>query len=88
MNQSYILSCEHAGNQVPERYQHLFKGEEDILYTHKAIDFGALRLAKHLQKKAEVPLYYTRISRLLSESDDLFFMWCFNNQRTVYEKNV
>lgn len=69
MDQSYILTCEHAGNQVPERYYYLFKGEEDILYTHKAIDFGALRLAKHLQEKAVLPLYYTLTSRLLVEAN-------------------
>ncbi|WP_224996239.1 N-formylglutamate amidohydrolase [Cesiribacter sp. SM1] len=69
MNQSYILSCEHAGNLVPARYHSLFKGKEDVLYTHKAIDFGALRLAQHLKQESGLPLYYTLHSRLLVEAN-------------------
>ncbi|MFD2247500.1 N-formylglutamate amidohydrolase [Pontibacter ruber] len=66
---TYILTCEHAGNEVPEEYEYLFKGKEEILYTHKAIDFGALRLAKHLASETRLPLYCTTVSRLLAEAN-------------------
>ncbi|WP_207434851.1 N-formylglutamate amidohydrolase [Sabulibacter ruber] len=73
-----LLSCEHAGNVIPEEYLHLFKGKEEVLFSHKAIDFGALRLARHLAKELEVPLSIMTTSRLLVEgnrslgTDELF----------------
>ena len=69
MPRTYILTCEHAGNEVPAAYEHLFRGNEEVLYTHKAIDLGALRLAKHLAAETGLPLYYTTTSRLLVEAN-------------------
>lgn len=69
MNLFYILTCEHASNKVPLHYEKLFKGNEEVLYTHKAIDFGAFLLAKHLEEKTYLPFYYNDISRLLVESN-------------------
>jgi predicted N-formylglutamate amidohydrolase len=66
---TYILTCEHAGNDIPAEYRHLFEGKEETLYTHKAMDFGALRLAKHLASELKLPLFYTTTSRLLVESN-------------------
>ena len=66
---TYLLSCEHAGNEIPAAYTHLFKGQEDTLLTHKAIDFGALWLAKKVASELGLPLHYTRISRLLVETN-------------------
>ncbi|GAA4295314.1 N-formylglutamate amidohydrolase [Nibribacter koreensis] len=73
-----LLTCEHAGNEVPAEFAHLFKGKEEVLYTHKAIDFGANSLARHLERVLNLPLYSTAVTRLLVEanrslfSDDLF----------------
>ncbi|KAA3437612.1 N-formylglutamate amidohydrolase [Rufibacter hautae] len=64
-----ILTCEHAGNDIPDQYQRLFKGREEELYSHKAIDFGALRLAKHLASAMDLSLFYTTYSRLLVEGN-------------------
>ncbi|MGV3541053.1 MAG: N-formylglutamate amidohydrolase [Rufibacter sp.] len=64
---TFILTCEHAGNEVPAPYDKLFEGKEEVLYSHKGIDFGALRLAKQLAAELSLPLYYTTISRLLVE---------------------
>jgi len=69
MPATFILTCEHAGNIIPEAYSYLFEKEEEILYSHKAIDFGALWLAKHLAQTTNQPLYYTNISRLLVEAN-------------------
>ncbi|MBC5773100.1 N-formylglutamate amidohydrolase [Pontibacter sp. KCTC 32443] len=66
---TFILSCEHAGNEVPSSYEHLFKGKEEVLYTHKAIDFGALQLAEHLAAELELALYYPSTTRLLVEAN-------------------
>lgn len=69
MHTTIILTCEHAGNDIPAKYNYLFKGSEEVLYTHKAIDFGALQLAKHLAAKLKLAVYYTSISRLLIEAN-------------------
>lgn len=54
---------------MPQDYEYLFKGNEEVLYTHKAIDFGAFQLAKHLEEKTYLPFYYNDISRLLVEAN-------------------
>lgn len=69
MTSTFLLTCEHAGNNIPPEYEHLFKGKEEYLYSHKAIDFGALHLAKHLAAATNQPLYNTTTSRLLVEAN-------------------
>jgi predicted N-formylglutamate amidohydrolase len=69
MPNTFILTCEHAGNEIPAEYEHLFREKEEVLFTHQAIDFGALRLAKHLATELSRPLYYTTTSRLLVEAN-------------------
>ncbi|WP_026461575.1 N-formylglutamate amidohydrolase [Adhaeribacter aquaticus] len=69
MPQSFILTCEHAGNNIPAAYEHLFYGQEEVLYSHKAIDFGALWLAKSMAKYNKLPFYFTSTSRLLVEAN-------------------
>jgi predicted N-formylglutamate amidohydrolase len=64
-----ILTCEHAGNYVPEEYTAYFKGAGATLNTHKAIDFGALELAKYLASKLHAPLHYNMVTRLIVEAN-------------------
>ncbi|WP_205502285.1 N-formylglutamate amidohydrolase [Rufibacter psychrotolerans] len=64
-----ILTCEHAGNEIPGEYAFLFAGKEDVLYSHKAIDFGAGWLARHLARRLGLPLYSVTTSRLLVEGN-------------------
>lgn len=64
-----ILTCEHAGNDVPEAYKHLFSNKEDVLYTHRGYDIGALEIAKAFEDALKTELYYTTISRLLVEAN-------------------
>ena len=64
-----MLTCEHAGNIIPPEYNYLFKEKAEMLYSHKAIDFGALGLAKHLAAATSLPLFYTSTSRLLVEAN-------------------
>lgn len=66
---TYLLTCEHAGNKIPAAYSHLFEGKEDALFTHKAIDFGALHLARTLAAALKWPLITTSVSRLLVEAN-------------------
>ncbi|WP_133130897.1 N-formylglutamate amidohydrolase [Legionella yabuuchiae] len=60
-----VLSCEHGGHEVPEPYQHLFAGHEEILETHRAWDIGALGIANHLHSVFDCDCSNTTITRLL-----------------------
>ncbi|MDH5382574.1 MAG: N-formylglutamate amidohydrolase [Cyclobacteriaceae bacterium] len=62
-----IVTCEHAGNHIPDDYKHLFAEEENVLGTHKGWDIGALSIAQAISKELDAELYYTEISRLLVE---------------------
>lgn len=73
-----VITCEHAGNDLPEEFKHIFTGDESVLNTHRAVDFGALELAENISGKLSAPLYFTKTCRLLIEAnrsldaDDLF----------------
>jgi predicted N-formylglutamate amidohydrolase len=62
-----LVTCEHAANRIPERYQHLFASAGNLLKTHRGYDIGALALAQHLSKVLEAPLFIGRYSRLLAD---------------------
>ena len=61
-----ILTCEHAGNEIPENYRELFSGAEEVLETHRGFDPGARDLFRHLSGLAVFSQDYM-ISRLLVE---------------------
>lgn len=61
-----VVTCEHAGNEIPKPYQHLFK-DKNVLHSHRGIDEGALSFAEQLSDGLRVKLFETRISRLLVE---------------------
>ncbi len=69
MNRMYLLSCEHAGNIVPEGYESLFEPTKDVLSTHKAWDIGALSIAQVISDRLALPLFYQEITRLLVEAN-------------------
>jgi len=60
-----VITCEHAGNDVPERYRGLFVGHEHLLPTHRGWDPGALTLAREMAARFHAPLYYEETTRLL-----------------------
>ncbi len=62
-----ILSCEHGGNQIPERYRPDFPKSGRLLQSHRGYDPGALALGKFFHKQTGFPFYYSTISRLLIE---------------------
>lgn len=63
----FIISCEHAGNQVPEDYQSLLDEADDILNSHRGWDPGALELAHILAEKTDTELFSYPFTRLLIE---------------------
>ena len=62
-----FLTCEHAGNVVPERYAQLFVGHEHLLPTHRGWDPGALLLAREMAERFRAPLYFDETTRLLAD---------------------
>tara|TARA_R110002050_G_scaffold146593_1_gene272047 strand:- start:13529 stop:14251 length:723 start_codon:yes stop_codon:yes gene_type:complete len=63
-----IISCEHAVNTVPAKYNSFFKGSESVLNSHRAYDIGAIELYETLVQNLN-PDYCSRgaVSRLLIE---------------------
>ena len=64
MNQLFI-TCEHAGNDVPEAYREHFVGHESLLPTHRGWDPGALTLAHEMAERFSAPLTFETTTRLL-----------------------
>ncbi len=61
-----LLSCEHAGNEVPDRLQACFKGHEAVLQTHRGFDIGAYGLFRQLLPLADHQAHCL-LSRLVVE---------------------
>lgn len=63
-----VLTCEHAGNKIPKKYQLLFRKANSILNSHRGYDFGAYLLFKRLSSYSDFSKY-TQISRLLIDTN-------------------
>ncbi len=60
-----LITCEHAGNEVPERYAELFRGHEGVLETHRGLDLGAYPVALRMATVLAAPLVASTVTRLL-----------------------
>lgn len=65
MNKKMVISCEHAGNEVPDLYRHLFEHNPSVLDTHRGYDIGALELTRTISDQLQVTPYIHPVSRLL-----------------------
>lgn len=61
-----LLSCEHAGNQVPVRYRSHLPTDE-VLNSHRGWDPGALDVAVALSETLDLPCFTHQTTRLLVE---------------------
>lgn len=68
-NYHLVISCEHAGNQIPEKYKMLFKDSDEILESHEGWDPGSWEIAKFLSDGLNAKLFGCHISRLLIEAN-------------------
>lgn len=59
-----VLSCEHAGNIVPDEYQTAFQDCNELT-THRGYDIGALDICQFLSQELQCELAQTSITRLL-----------------------
>jgi predicted N-formylglutamate amidohydrolase len=60
-----FVSCEHGGNQVPEKYRHLFAGRQALLNSHRGYDIGILPFAERLAAEFNAPFISATVTRLL-----------------------
>lgn len=63
----FVITCEHATNNVPDHYRHLFTEAEDELESHRGWDPGAFIIAHTIQKAIHAPIIYYPFTRLLIE---------------------
>lgn len=63
--QTFIISCEHATNDVPAAYRELLGADCALLGSHRGYDPGALEFAGLLADTMGSPLFVGRVSRLL-----------------------
>lgn len=62
---TFIISCEHGGNQIPAPYRRLFRGQRHLLDSDRGHDPGALVMATALADAFGAPLAASTTSRLL-----------------------
>lgn len=62
-----LLTCEHAGRDVPEAWRHLFRGRHDILSGHRGWDIGIRTVAETLADLLKTDLILTPVTRLLCD---------------------
>src|SRR6056297_462872 len=60
-----LVSAEHGGNHVPEPYEGLFRGQEDLLASHRGWDPGTAGLARQLAAALDAPVLVADVTRLL-----------------------
>lgn len=63
-----VLTCEHGGNEIPEKYKSLFLNAKEALDSHRGYDLGALDLFQQLNNLADFSKAQ-KVSRLLIETN-------------------
>ena len=69
MSYALIITCEHAGNTVPKKYQPLFIQSEDALNSHEGWDPGAWNIAQYLGHQLNEVPFGCHTTRLLIEAN-------------------
>lgn len=62
-----LITCEHAGNDVPDDLVDCFAGRDAArqLHSHRGHDPGALLIAQALSRRLDAPLEFSTVSRLV-----------------------
>jgi predicted N-formylglutamate amidohydrolase len=61
----FLITCEHGGNRIPAPYRPLFRGQKELLNSHRGYDPGALVMARELAGAFSAPLVQSTVSRLV-----------------------
>lgn len=67
MRPCVLLTCEHAGNEVPHAYKGLFRGASRVLASHRGWDPGSWQMGQAFQQRLGAPFLFTKTTRLLVE---------------------
>ena len=62
---AFLVTCEHASNRVPKSFEPLFRGERELLRSHRGWDPGARQIARSIARALDAPLVCGRCTRLL-----------------------
>ena len=62
-----VITCEHAGNDVPERFVRYFSAAAEQLRSHLGWDPGAREIGAFLSQQLKAPFYKCESTRLLVE---------------------
>ncbi|MCA9119690.1 MAG: N-formylglutamate amidohydrolase [Planctomycetaceae bacterium] len=62
-----LITCEHASYEVPVEFDLLFRGQRDILRSHRGYDRYAIEMANALATRLDCELIQGTVSRLLVE---------------------
>lgn len=62
-----LVTCEHAGNEVPPAYAPWFADAGGALASHRGWDIGSLGYGMRLASRLSAPLIHTTVTRLLIE---------------------
>lgn len=65
MDRALIITCEHAGNDLPARYRYLFHANPEVLQTHRGYDIGALELSRTISGVLNTKAHVHNVTRLL-----------------------
>lgn len=65
---AWVVSCEHATNDIPPPWQYLFNDAE-LLQSHRGWDPGAAGLAGYLGRHLPAPVFLGKVSRLLADNN-------------------
>jgi predicted N-formylglutamate amidohydrolase len=57
MTVKWLLTCEHAGHDIPVKYKHLFNGARNALISHRGYDKGALSIYNALKPHADADFH-------------------------------
>jgi predicted N-formylglutamate amidohydrolase len=60
-----VLTSEHGTAAVPARYAELFRGADELLSSHRAVDLGSAELTACLARRTGVRPHRARVTRLL-----------------------
>lgn len=69
MPYALLITCEHAGNIIPDQYQSLFTDQDEVLASHEGWDPGAWEVAIFLGEQLNTKPFGCPTSRLLIEAN-------------------
>jgi len=65
---AWVVSCEHATNDIPAPWQHLFTDAE-VLQSHRGWDPGAAGVARYFGRQLPAQVFLGQVSRLLADNN-------------------